>query len=460
MNSAVELADAIARRDVSSYEVVEAHLDRIDDINGEVNALVSLRGRNDVLADASLADASTHDRGPLHGLPIAVKDLQHVAGLPTRSGSLVSSSRPHARDGHLASKLRTAGAIIVGKTNTPEFGTGSHTFNEVFGITRNPWNLSRTAGGSSGGAAAALASRMVPIADGSDLGGSLRNPAALCNVVGLRPSVGRVADPDAATTYPRLGVNGPMGRTVADAALLLSALAGPHRRDPLSLPETGAMFSPPFEAETTARLGWGGDLGAFTTEAEVLSVAEAASRSVLAAGGTWASEAPEMNAAETVFRVLRGVAYARLGAEIPEDRHRLLKQTVRDNIAYGRSLTVGDLNQAETKRAELHRTMSDFFDEFDVLALPTTQVTPFPVDVEYPTQIEGVEMSDYLGWMMSACMITATGCPAISIPAGFTSDGLPVGLQLVARMGHDRQLLEIAAAIEAANPHFERCPTV
>ena len=214
-NPRFALAAAIRSGELSSVEVVTAHLDRIDEVNPQVNAIVAARERADVLADAAAADA-TDPTGPLHGLPVAVKDLENVAGLPTRSGSVVTSDQPQQADGHLAAQLRRAGAIIVGKTNTPEFGTGSHTFNEVYGLTRNPWNLDRSAGGSSGGAAAALAARMLPIADGSDFGGSLRNPAGFCNVVGMRPSIGRVAEPAARSTHLlRLGVRGPMGRTVA-----------------------------------------------------------------------------------------------------------------------------------------------------------------------------------------------------------------------------------------------------
>jgi len=457
--SAVSLAEKLASGSLSAVEVVTAHLGRIDEVNPTVNAIVSMRDREEILADAAAADASG-PTGPLHGLPVAVKDLQDVAGLRTSLGSATTPDVPAAADGLVAARLRSAGAIIVGKTNTPEFGTGSHTFNEVFGTTRNPWNLDRIAGGSSGGAAAALASRMVPIADGSDLGGSLRNPAAMCGVVGLRPSVGRVPNPVAPTTHLRLGVEGPMGRTVADAALVLSALAGPNDRDPLARPEPGDVFAPPLPTTTTATLAWGGDLGLFTCDPEQLSICETAARSISTVGGSFEEAAPALPHAESIFRVLRGAGYAGTASRFPEGALARTKQTVRDNVAFGESLTVGDILEAEERKADLHRTMSNFFDEYDVLALPTTQVPAFPVEVEYPTEINGVEMADYLSWMMSCCVITATGCPAISIPAGFTDDGLPVGLQLVARLGHERQLLEIASAIEAAQPWYNRTPRI
>ncbi len=456
-NSAVDLAAAIASGEVSSADVVAAHLDRIDEVNGDVNAIVSMRSRDEILADAEAADAAGGG-GPLHGLPIAVKDLEDVAGLPTRAGSLISSDQPVAADGYVAAKLRSAGAIIIGKTNTPEFGTGCHTFNEVFGVTRNPWNLGRISGGSSGGAAAALSARMLPIADGSDLGGSLRNPASMCSVVGMRPSVGRVADPLATTTHLRLGLSGPMGRTVADTALLMSAMAGPDVRDPWSLPDEGSTFTSSLPTTTNAKVAWGGNLGLLECDAEVLAIGESAAHTVESVGGSFSIDRPDMEHAEYVFRVLRGLGYARNAAPIPDELYPKLKGTVRENIEYGRTLTTEDLFLAESRKADLHRAMSAFFDEYDVLAIPAAQVPAFPVETEFLTEINGVQMPDYLGWMMAACIITPTGCPAICIPAGFTSEGLPVGLQLVARVGQDHKLLEIASAMEASNPQHHLAP--
>ena len=458
-SSAVDLAAAIANGELTSVEVVTAFLDRIDAVNDDVNAIILRRSREDVLADAAAADAM-EPMGPLHGLPIAVKDLEDVAGLPTRAGSLVTSDQPVAADGHVASKVRAAGAIIVGKTNTPEFGTGCHTFNEVFGVTRNPWNLDRISGGSSGGAAAALSSGMLPIADGSDLGGSLRNPASMCSIVGMRPSVGRVADPNATTTHLRLGVSGPMGRTVADTNLLMSALAGPHNDDPLSLREDPSIFGHALPSTTTAKVAWGGNLGLLECDPEVLEIGKAAASSVTSVGGSFAEDRPNIEHAEYVFRALRGIGYARNLAAIPEDKHHLIKGTVLENAEYGRSLTMHDVFLAESRKADLHRTMSAFFDEYDVLAIPAAQVPAFPVETEYLTEINGVQMPDYLGWMMAACLITPTGCPAISIPAGFTKNGLPVGLQLVARVGEDHKLLEIASAMEASNPQHHLSPSL
>lgn len=447
--AAVELARRTRSGELSATEVMTAFLDRIDAVDGAIGAIVSRRSRDAVLADAATADrVAPAERGPLHGLPAAVKDLTDVAGLPTRSGSPLSSTEPVAADSLVASRLRAAGAIFVGKTNTPELGAGSHTFNPVFGPTRNPWNLSRSSGGSSGGAAAAVAARLLPVADGSDFGGSLRNPGAFCSVVGLRPSIGRVPFPVSHSTHlSRLGVHGPMGRTVADCAYLLSVLAGPDPRDPLSILEDPGRFADPLPDTTGARLAWAGDLGLFPCEPDVLAIARAAAARIVDAGGTFTEAAPDLGPAMSVFRVLRGVAFRDITTEMP-DTWRQTKATIVDNIEYGLGLDIDDVITAERERAELHLEMVRFFGDFDVLAMPTTQLPPFPVDWEYPTEVAGQAMGDYLDWMASCCVITPTGCPAISIPAGFTADGLPVGLQLVAPVGADRALLEVAAALE------------
>ena len=458
--SATELAAAIQRREISAVEVVTAHLDRIDDVDETINAIPMRRSRNDVLADASRLDALDQPTGPLHGLPVAVKDLEDVAGLPTRRGSPITSRRPAVADGLVAARLRAAGAVIIGKTNTPEYGAGSHTFNPVYGLTRNPWNTERSAGGSSGGAAAALAARMVPIADGSDLGGSLRNPAAFNNVVGLRPSIGRVPVVDAAThRLVRLSVQGPMGRTVGDTALLLAALAGPDDRDPFSRDDDPAAFAAPLSDRTDATIAWIGDVGgAFVADAEPMALARTAAAVVEQAGGRLVEREVELPDAERIFRVVRGLGFAELARDIPTDLHPQLKATIRENIAFGQQVSAADIVEVERSRLRLHHVVRGLFAEVDILALPTTQVAAFPAEQEFPTEVASQTMSDYLGWMMSCCVITATECPAISIPAGFTRDGLPVGLQLVAAPGRDRQLLEVAAAIETARPHHRSIP--
>jgi amidase len=448
---AVTLAAMLGRRDVSAVEVVAAHLDRIEQVNADVNAIVAMFEHDEILAAARRAD-DDGPSGPLHGLPVAVKDLEDVAGLPTRCGSPLTSSRPARADGLIAARLRTAGAIIIGKTNTPEFGAGSHTFNELHGLTRNPWDLSRSAGGSSGGAAAALAAGMVPIADGGDLGGSLRNPAGFCNVVGLRPTIGRVPVPDAgAEMIERLSVRGPMGRTVADTALVLSVLAGPHPDDPLALPERGAPFREPLPTTTSARVGWAGDLGLFPCEPDVLERCVATARSINDVGGTFTEAIPDLAGAMEAFRIGRGLIYRNL-AMMPEERWRSLKPSLVANIEFGLALDDDDIARGEAIRGDVVRSMASFFEHHDVLALPSAQVAPFPAEWEYPTEIDGTSMGDYLDWMTTCCIITVTGCPAMSIQAGFTDEGLPVGLQLVAPRGAERRLLEVAAAIESSRP--------
>lgn len=454
---ATELAGRLHRGEVSAVEVVTAHLDRIDEVDHAVNAIPCRRDRDAVLADAAQLDALDEPAGPLHGLPVAVKDLQNVAGLPTSHGSPVMPLDPQPRDGLVAARVRAAGAVIVGKTNTPEWGTGSHTFNPVYGLTRNPWNTNRSAGGSSGGAAAALAARMLPIADGSDLGGSLRNPAAFNGVVGLRPSIGTVPNPDSRShSLARFGIEGPMGRTVGDTALVLSVLAGPHPLDPSSRPCDPSSFAAPVDgAASSTRIGWIGDAGgAFVCDREPMTLARVAADAL----GPATELDLTLPGAERIFRVLRGVSYRGLAAAFTDDQIAEMKGTVQENMAYGRSITADDIVEADGLRLQLHRHLHDVFHEVDVLALPTTQVAPFPADQEYPTEVGGEPMTDYLNWMMSCCIITATGCPAISIPAGFTSDGLPVGLQLVAPIGQERRLLEVAAAVEAAAPQHHHVP--
>ncbi len=445
----------IRDREVSAREVVEAHLDRIDEVNPAINAIVAARPRDEVLAEADTADAA-EPVGPLHGLPIAVKDLQDVAGLPTRAGSPVTSDRPAQDDGLIASRLRAAGAIIIGKTNTPEWGVGSHTFNEIYGLTRNPWNLERSAGGSSGGASAALAARMLPLADGSDAGGSLRNPAAFCNVVGLRPSIGRVPMIKRSHLI-RDGVEGPMGRTVDDTALLLSVLGRPDPRDPLSL-AADPHLDAPIEPAAGVRIGWLGDCGQFPVEPEVLAISRAAASLIDGHGGALVDLELDLGDSMQIFHMLRGLRYRELGSVIPRERWAEMKATVVENIEYGLTLTVEDVLEGERLRSRLINEMARCFEHHDVVALPTTQVAPFPADWEYPTEVAGVAMPTYLEWMTSCCIITPTGGPAISVPAGFTEQGLPVGLQLVAPIGHEHRLLQIAAAIEGANPLHERVP--
>jgi amidase len=459
---ATELARRLRTREVSAREVLAAHLDRIEEVNPDVNAIVTLvpdRAADEARA-ADDATARGDDLCALHGLPIAIKDLVDTEGIRTTYGSPIYAEHIPVADDLLVRRIRAAGAIVIGKTNTAEWGAGSHTFNPVFGVTRNPYDLTRSAGGSSGGAAAALASGMVPLADGSDLGGSLRNPASFCNVVGVRPSPGRV--PSWPSNDPRedMAVDGPMGRSVDDAALLLSAIAGPDPRVSISRPEPGSSFAPPLEGIVAGvRVAWAPDCaGSMPVELAVSdSIADATG--VFETLGCEVEDAyPDLSGARDAFLVHRAHLYAsELGSEL--DRHpRLMKSTVVWNIEQGRRLTPADLARAAELRAGIDARASIFFERYDVLAMPTVQVPPFEAELEYPTVVAGVEMKTYVDWMESCWAITVTGHPAISVPCGFTPDGLPIGIQLVGRRWGDLALLRFARVFEQVIQAAERRP--
>lgn len=453
-STARAMAAAVRDRVISARELLELHLARIGERNYELNAIVSLdvdRAR----AGAAAADdhlASGRPLGPLHGLPFAVKDTHAVAGWRTTYGSPLFADHVPDADELLVERLRRAGVVLIGRTNVPEFAAGSHTFNTVFGTTRNPVDPSRSAGGSSGGAAAALASGMVPLADGSDMGGSLRNPASFCGVVGLRPSLGRVPEWPLDNQWETTSVGGPMARNVGDVALLLSVLAGPDPRAPLALGEPGRAFSPPpVRSLRGLRVAWSLDLGgAFEVDAEVAEVVEDAGRLMARSGAKTFSAWPELDGADETFRTLRAWRFQAKFSRLLEEHPTSFKQSLADNIRAGASLTGADVARAYVRRTALAEAMRRFFERYDVLMMPVSQVPPFPADQEYPTSINGRPMDSYLDWMRSAYFITVTGCPAISVPAGTTPSGLPVGVQIVAPHGAERKLLAVAAAFEAA----------
>jgi amidase len=457
-STAREQAAAVRRRDVSARELLDLHLARIAERNPQLNAIVSLdeeRARA-AAADADERLASGADVGPLHGLPFAFKDTHAVAGWRTTYGSPLYADHVPDRDDLIVERVRAAGVVPIGKTNVPEFAAGSHTFNPIFGTTLNPIDPTRSAGGSSGGAACALATGMVPLADGSDMGGSLRNPASFCGVVGLRPSLGRVPEWPVANLWETTSVGGPMARTVDDVALLLSVLAGPDPRSPQALGDPGATFAPPSEGSLARslaglRVALSTDLGgAFEVDHDVAAVVDGSAGALTAAGADVRSAYPSLAEAEDTFRTLRAWHFqARFGALLAEHPD-AFKQSLADNIRAGEGLTGADVARAYEQRTALSERMREFFVDHDVLVLPAAQVPPFPADQEYPTAINGRPMETYLDWMRTAYFITVTGCPAISVPAGTTPDGLPVGVQLVAAHGRDRFLLEVAAAFEAA----------
>ena len=454
--TAVDLAGLLARGEVSAVEVLEAHLGLIDRRNPELNAICTL-DRDHALEQARAADAlrrrdpEAAAAKPLLGLPTAIKDLVPTKGIRTTFGSPIFADNVPDFDALIVERIRGAGAVVIGKTNTPEFGAGSQTFNPVFGKTRNPWDPSRTCGGSSGGAAATLASGMLPIADGSDLGGSLRNPASFCGVVGFRPTPGRVPRVPPEQGWDDLAVLGPMGRNVADAALLFSVIAGPDPRDPISLVRPPEPFHPvePLDLHGL-RLAWTPDLGLYPVEREVVQVCEGALPVFRDLGAEVEEAAPDLSGADGIFRTLRANLFAdKLGPLFPERRSQM-KDTVIEEIERGLALTGPDVATAHAERTRLHCRVVEFFESYDALLLPAVQVLPFDVDRLYPTEIEGQPMRSYTDWMASCYSITVTGCPAISVPCGVGPSGLPVGLQIVTPRGTDRRTLAVAAAFEAA----------
>jgi amidase len=450
--TATELATGLRAREISAREVMESHLERIAAVNPRVNAIVTLLEPEQALAEADAKDR-TPPSGPLHGLPIAVKDLEDTAGMRTTYGSELFADHVPEHDALIVERLKAAGAVVIGKTNTPEFGAGSQTFNAVFGATRNPYDLTKTPGGSSGGAAAAVAAGMIPIADGSDLGASVRNPAAFCNLVGLRPSPGRIPQTGPGDPWNPFGVLGPIARTPADAALLLSALSGPDPSDPLSIAE-------PFPAAdldsdpSGLRIAWSRDLGGLPIDPEVTETLQGARDTLTGLGCTVEDAEPRFQGADEAFEVLRGLTFAGAFAAIVDD----IKPTLAANTRYGLRLTAPQIARAQRLRGELFTRMREFLTRYDALAAPVTQVAPFDVDVEYPGEIAGVPMGSYLEWFRSCSRITVTTHPAVAVPAGFTRAGLPVGLQLVGRYRGELALLRLAHAFTRATGLEQRTP--
>lgn len=457
------LARRIRARELSVLEVMETFLGQIERVDSQVNAIPTLRPRSELLNEARQADralARGDEVGALFGLPLAVKDLSLTRGLRTTFGSRIYQDFIPDSDELYVERFRQAGAIIIGKTNTPEFGAGSQTFNDVFGATRNPYDLSKTCGGSSGGAAAALACGMVPLADGTDLGGSLRNPASFCNIVGFRPSPGRVPKL-AANAWSMLSVHGPMARTVSDLAFLLSVMAGPDRRDPISLDEPGSTFLRPLDRTFRGtRIAWSENLGRYPVDPAVNRVCNTSRRIFEEMGCDIDEGTPDFSGADEIFQTLRGWGFAQ-GRRDDLAAHRdLMKDTVIWNTELGLDLTAREIAEAQVARTALFRRVTTFLEEYEFLMLPVSQVPPFPVEVEWPTEIDGVQMETYIDWMATCYAITCTGLPAISVPCGFTQDGLPIGLQIVGRRHCDFEVLQIAHAFEQATQYSRLRPPI
>ena len=446
-----DLVRRIVEREFSAEDLMTRFLARIEAVNPTVNAIVTLLPEA-ALEGARAADAALargEPPGPLHGLPIAVKDLSLTRGIRTTFGSPIYRDFVPEEDELYVERLKAAGAIIIGKTNTPEFGAGSQTFNRVFGATRNPYATGRTCGGSSGGAAVAVACGMLPLADGTDMGGSLRNPASWCNVVGFRTSPGRVPVWPRKMLYNPLGVAGPIARHVADAALLLSAMAGPDRRAPLSIETSGNRFRDTLDRDFKGtRIAWSPTLGGYPVDSAVLDVCDTAVTRFSELGCTVEEAAPDFRDTDEIFRTLRAFSFAMTHEGHIRDHREALKDTVIWNTEKGLALDGMDVVHAEVKRAALLDRVVEFFDRFDYLVCPTTQVPPFSVDTEWVREIDGVKLDTYFDWMAACYVITVTGCPSISVPAGFTPDGLPIGIQIVAPPKCDFEALQLAHAYE------------
>src|SRR5579884_3129217 len=461
--SAVEMARLIRAKKLSAREALSEHLKQIERVNPKVNAIVTLAP--EMAAQAAAAADEMQARGaklgPLHGLPAAHKDLRETRGIRTTFGSPLYRDSVTTENDLIVERLQAAGVITLGKTNTPEFGAGSQTFNTVFGATHNPYDLTKTCGGSSGGAAVALACGLAPVADGSDTGGSLRNPAAFCNVVGFRPSVGRVPDPKAAFAWSTLSTSGCLGRSVADLAFVLSTLAGPDPRAPLSIDEPGALFARPLDRSFKGvRVAWFKDLGGVPFDPRVRSVVDAHRKTFESLGCVVEQAEPDFAPAEISFRTLRAWSSAHEYGPRLREHPNAFKDTLKGEIEEGLRLTGTDVARAETLHGQLWRGFQSFLDKYEYFILPTTQLPPFDVDTPYPTEIAGVKFENYIDWMKSCWYISATGNPAASVPAGFTPEGLPVGVQIVGRNKADFSVLQMAHAFEQATGVGKKHPAI
>jgi len=449
--SATEAVERLKTSEVSPLDLIDAALERIQEIDGTLNALPTLcieRAREHA---KSLTDHPPTEipRGFLYGLPVAIKDLIEVAGVRSTFGSPIYADNIPDQSDYLVETIENRGGVVLAKSNTPEFGAGGNTFNEVFGKTLNPWNTKMTCGGSSGGSAVALATGQIWLATGSDLGGSLRLPASFCSVVGLRPTPGRVATGPSELPFGSLSVDGPMGRNVADVALFLDAQTGRHPGDPKSLESPAKPFT---EAVKTAKLprrvAFSPDLGIAPVDGEIQDICAAGSRVFESLNATVDLATIDFDGAEETFQTLRAAQFVATYAPMLETHRDQLKPEVIWNIEKGLKLTADEISKAERARGKLYHRAAKFFEQYDLLVCPASSVPPFDVDLRYPTHIGDVELDNYIAWALITFAITLTASPAISVPCGFTKTGLPVGLQMVAPRGREDLLLSAAAAFE------------
>ena len=454
--SARKLSRLLRARKLSAVELLRAYIAQVERVNPRVNAIVTFLPEQALAAarklDQRRARAKSADAfGPMAGLPIAYKDMIVTRGIRTTFGSPIYAHNVSDHDHAIVERLKAAGVVTLGKTNTPEFAAGSQTFNPVFGATRNPYDLEKTCGGSSGGAAVAVACGMLPFADGSDLGGSLRNPGNFNNVVGLRPTPGRVPYYPANDVWATMSVVGPIARTAEDAAFLLSAMAGPDPRSPITITEDGARFAKPLGRDfKRVRVAWSADLGGLPVDPRVTAVLER-QREVFERLGCIVEDAhPDLGGADEVFEVLRALSFAQRYGELLKRERARIKETVIWNIEQGLALDPVRIGAAFALRSELFQRMREFMEKHEFFLLPVNQVPPFPVKQPFVDEINGVKLPNYIAWMKTAYYITATSHPAISVPAGFTDDDppLPVGLQVVGRYRDDFGVLQLAHAFE------------
>ena len=461
--STVEMARLIRAKKLSAREALAEHLKQIERVNPKVNAIVTLvpEMAAEAAAKADEMQARKEKLGPLHGLPVAHKDLMETRGIRTTYGSSLYKDYIPTEDDLIVERVRRAGAITVGKTNTPEFGAGSQTFNKVFGATLNPYDLTKTCGGSSGGAAVALACGLVPVATGSDTGGSLRNPAAFCNVVGFRPSIGRVPNPKAPFAWSTMSTSGCLGRSVADLAFVLSTIAGPDSRSPMSIHEPGELFARPLDRRFKGvRVAWFKDLGGAPFDARVRTVVDGHRATFESLGCIVEQAEPDFAPAEIAFRMLRAWNTANVYGARLREHPEVFKDTVKGEIEEGLKLTSMDLARAEVAHGQMWRRFQAFLEKYEYFVLPTTQLPAFDVKTPYPTEIAGVKFENYIDWMKSCWYISATGNPAASVPGGFTPEGLPVGVQIVGRDKEDFSVLQLAHAFELATGFGAKRPAI
>ncbi len=451
--TACEQEKLIRSKKISVTQLITAHLDQVERFNPSLNAIITLTAESALQAakEADAKIARQESLGPLHGLPVAHKDLFLTKGVKTTFGSPIYKDNIPDIDSLPVERLKNAGAISLGKTNTPEFGAGSQTFNTLFGATLNPYDLSKTCGGSSGGGAVALATGMVALADGTDLAGSLRNPANFCNLVGMRPSVGRVPSWPEQLGWYTMSVAGPMARTVEDLALAMSVMSGPDDRSPIAIDTPGSIFTAPLQRNFKAcRIAYSEDLGGLPVEPEVRKVMQASRAVFESLGCEVVNDEIDLAEAGEIFMLWRAWRTELRIAPLLKDHKDQLKDTVIWNAEQGLDLTGPQLARAEAKRTEIYHRMRAFMSRYEYFVLPVNQVLPFSVDLDYPREINGVKMNTYIDWQKTAYFISAMGNPAISVPAGFTDSGLPVGVQIVGGHRQDFAVLQLAHAFEQA----------